>query len=268
MKPGKHLLFLALILLSLYSINDVYGQKTKDPVYYSFQQILTDTLFDSNQIVSILSLPLKHDNNYALEIVFSQSELKPTSEFAKEKEAVVAINASFFDMKKGGSVTYLEVNDSVIAHAGPLQKPDSILNGIIKLMKDSSIVIEFMKQESFYIESTEEKAAIGTGPMLLENRVKIKLPIRKSFVAKRHPRTCMCKTDKSLLLITIDGRSKSADGMSLGELQDLLLTINCIDAINLDGGGSTTMWLKDKGVVNFPSDKSGERKVANAILVK
>ncbi|MCK4879516.1 MAG: phosphodiester glycosidase family protein, partial [Bacteroidales bacterium] len=41
----------------------------------------------------------------------------------------------------------------------------------------------------------------------------------------------------------------------------------CIDAINLDGGGSTTMWTKDNGVVNRPSDKRGERPVANAILI-
>jgi exopolysaccharide biosynthesis protein len=43
---------------------------------------------------------------------------------------------------------------------------------------------------------------------------------------------------------------------------------NCITGINLDGGGSTTMWLKGMGVVNHPSDKTGERTVANALVIK
>jgi len=55
--------------------------------------------------------------------------------------------------------------------------------------------------------------------------------------------------------------------MNLLELQTFLSTKQCINAINLDGGGSTTMWLKGRGVVNTPSDIFGERKVANALLV-
>jgi len=55
--------------------------------------------------------------------------------------------------------------------------------------------------------------------------------------------------------------------MNLMETQKYLLDLGCYDAINLDGGGSTTMWIKDKGIVNFPSDKEGERLVSNAILL-
>ena len=55
--------------------------------------------------------------------------------------------------------------------------------------------------------------------------------------------------------------------MNLGEVQKYLLDFGCVDAINLDGGGSTSMWIKDKGLVNIPSDKSGERPVANALLL-
>jgi len=46
-----------------------------------------------------------------------------------------------------------------------------------------------------------------------------------------------------------------------------LLKLGCVDAINLDGGGSTTMWIHQKGIVNFPSDKTGERPVSNALLI-
>ena len=76
-------------------------------------------------------------------------------------------------------------------------------------------------------------------------------------------------------MITIDGRHRKAKGMSLIEVQDFLISLGCSDAINLDGGGSTTMWIKsdkNNAVVNCPSDNGkfdaeGERKVANAILL-
>jgi exopolysaccharide biosynthesis protein len=70
-----------------------------------------------------------------------------------------------------------------------------------------------------------------------------------------------------VIFITIDGRNKEAEGMNLFEVQNFLLNIGCVDAINLDGGGSTTMWTKEKGIINFPSDSSGERPVSNTLLI-
>jgi exopolysaccharide biosynthesis protein len=74
-------------------------------------------------------------------------------------------------------------------------------------------------------------------------------------------------TADAVLFVAIDGRTDSAAGMSLVEAQQYLLRMGCIDAINMDGGGSTTLWTEDHGVVNHPSDKTGERPVANAVLV-
>ena len=102
--------------------------------------------------------------------------------------------------------------------------------------------------------------------VLIYNSESSDLPVM-SFVHRRHPRTCVCKTEDSLLLITIDGRIEKAAGLNLYEVQKYLSGLGCTDAINLDGGGSTTLWIRDKGVVNYPSDRSGERPVANAILI-
>ena len=55
-------------------------------------------------------------------------------------------------------------------------------------------------------------------------------------------------------------------GMSLQELAEYLFSLGAVDAMNLDGGGSTTMFLDGK-VVNTPSDKEGERKIGDAIVV-
>ena len=54
--------------------------------------------------------------------------------------------------------------------------------------------------------------------------------------------------------------------MSLDEFADLMIDHGVYQGLNLDGGGSTTMVIKNK-VVNNPSDKTGERKVGNCIMV-
>jgi hypothetical protein len=89
----------------------------------------------------------------------------------------------------------------------------------------------------------------------------------KSFVETRHPRTAVAKLkDGKFLMITVDGRSESSGGIGLYDLANLLLEFGATDAMNLDGGGSTTMFLDGK-VVNHPSDKEGERKVSDALVV-
>jgi hypothetical protein len=90
----------------------------------------------------------------------------------------------------------------------------------------------------------------------------------RSFAETRHPRTAIAKlNDGKFLMITVDGRQPGVSvGMTLQELADYLFSLGAVDAMNLDGGGSTTMFLDGK-VVNTPSDKEGERKVSDAIVV-
>ena len=70
-----------------------------------------------------------------------------------------------------------------------------------------------------------------------------------------------------LLLVTVDGRQPGVSaGMTLEMLAEVLLEFGAVDAMNLDGGGSTTMVIHN-GIVNRPSDQTGERPVSDAILV-
>uniref|UniRef100_UPI0032169C57 phosphodiester glycosidase family protein n=1 Tax=uncultured Draconibacterium sp. TaxID=1573823 RepID=UPI0032169C57 len=234
-----------------------------------FVQIKTDTIFNSNQIISLLILPNKAMSSFAVEFALCSRDLKTTSSFAQNNNTVAAINGGFFNMDEGGSVTYFEKDDTVISKTRTPELKwgisDSIINGAIVLTRNHNIVVEPRKSDKLYESSKEELAVLVTGPLLLKNSEKMQFPNMK-FVKTRHPRTCLCKTDKALLLITIDGRTTEAEGMSLYEVQEFLKMIGCVDAINLDGGGSTTMWTRDKHIVNFPSGKT-ERPVANAILI-
>lgn len=113
-----------------------------------------------------------------------------------------------------------------------------ITNGVPQLIKDGKIDITWQQEK--------------TG---------------KSFVETHHPRTAVAKLkDGKFLMVTADGRSEASGGISLPDLAAYLLELGATDAMNLDGGGSTTMFLNGK-VVNKPSDKEGERKVSDAILV-
>lgn len=121
-------------------------------------------------------------------------------------------------------------------------------------------------------EWSRAHSIVGAGPQLIKSgRISIthsQEKIAANFATDRHPRTAIGKTaDGKLLMVTVDGRQpKISVGMSLYSLADLLLELNAVDAINLDGGGSTTMVVKQK-VVNKPSDQTGERPVSDAILV-
>jgi len=90
-----------------------------------------------------------------------------------------------------------------------------------------------------------------------------------SFLDVRHPRTVIGVDDHGFVwLIAIDGRQAGyAVGMDFTELQRLCDRLALRDALNLDGGGSVTMVVKDK-IVNKPSDPTGPRAVSDVILVK
>ena len=92
---------------------------------------------------------------------------------------------------------------------------------------------------------------------------------RAGFTTERHPRTVIGTADDGRIwLITVDGRRKELSlGMSFAELQGLVLRLGLVDALNLDGGGSTTMVVRG-AVVNHPSDAAGPRKVSDAIVVR
>jgi len=82
----------------------------------------------------------------------------------------------------------------------------------------------------------------------------------------RHPRTALGWNRAQLFLVVVDGRQEGLSmGMNYTELSTLMLRLGCTEAINLDGGGSSTLWLGGQ-VMNSPSD-GYERSVANSLIV-
>lgn len=88
------------------------------------------------------------------------------------------------------------------------------------------------------------------------------------FSTERHPRTALAWNDTHLFMMVCDGRCPGSVGMTFQEMADFLTgTLGATDAVNLDGGGSSTLWV-DGQVRNVPSDSCGtERAVANGVLL-
>ncbi len=146
------------------------------------------------------------------------------------------------EITRGDGNTWVRLQvylDKTGTQTGILDATEDITNGVPQLIKGGKVDITWER----------EKAS-------------------KSFVEMRHPRTAVAKLKGGkFLMITVDGRQPGVSvGMTLQELADYLFSLGATDAINLDGGGSTTMFLDGK-VVNVTSDKEGERKVSDAIVV-
>ncbi len=233
----------------------------------------TDKLFDSKQNINILEVDMQLRD---ATLVYNRTENVRTSELAQEAGAIAAVNAGFFDVAEGGSVTYIKVDGIVHEEDSVKWKANQNFNGAIIIKKDGGVEIEVADYYEHYTLKDQYDDVLFTGCLLLDEGERMPLP-DISFVNNRHPRTCIgLFSNRKILLITVDGRTEQAQGMSLHELTDFLELLGCKEAINLDGGGSTSMWIKDfeeSGIVNMPCDNrifdhEGERAVSNILIIK
>jgi exopolysaccharide biosynthesis protein len=112
-----------------------------------------------------------------------------------------------------------------------------------------------------------------SGPLVVYHHQTMSIDTTDAFNKTKHPRSLLVISKRKTYLIAIDGRNEFAGGMSMTELAKISMWLNADAALNLDGGGSTGLYVKDLGIVNHPSDNKkfdheGERKVANVILLK
>jgi exopolysaccharide biosynthesis protein len=228
-------------------------------------------LFDSRQSINVLDINLKKAP-VEIGIAHADSALIKTSQFAQEQGALAAVNGSYFDTKKGGSVVYLKKDGEEKATTVQTM-PTYRENAAIAVTASGAPAV--LRKPANGWQTTESPTALASGPLLVMDGT-AETMVQQAFNTNRHPRTAIGITkDKHLLLVTVDGRSAEAYGMTNEELAQLMLSLGCIEALNLDGGGSTTMWIEGKGengIVNYPSDNKvydhgGERAVANSVLI-
>ena len=114
------------------------------------------------------------------------------------------------------------------------------------------------------------KYILSSGPLLFKDGKPGPFGnFQKDIVVKKHPRTAIAQTEEGkILFLVVDGRNPAHSvGLTIPELVEELKNYRVVNALNLDGGGSTTFYLQGQ-VLNQPSDPLGERKVSTVFIIR
>lgn len=221
-------------------------------------------------------------NNPAIEIVsidaITPSLREKLPDLARRGRAIAAINAGFFNMETGESVGHFELDDVIHSYTRADLPPRTTM-GFTDDSPQSAVMAVVDPKGTPASHADEWKKvvhAIAGGPGLIDDgEVTIETNHegfgKVSFVEKRHPRTAMGFNSKTnrMFWVTVDGRQPEwSVGMNLIELAHLMADLGCDNAMNLDGGGSTTC-VVNGDIVNRVSGKNrAVRAVSNAWIVR
>jgi exopolysaccharide biosynthesis protein len=224
-----------------------------------------------------------------------QTTLRPVREIAEREGFDIAINASYFEIVRGS--TTRPIPEEAAERSGapatqPLQQGgyvyDIWASNVGWTMIDGKLltprrnldwpIVAFGNDGKVAMGNVEQLPAgakhiiTGNGMVLEDGHPPASF---KSNLVARHPRTVLGidKTGTKLTILTLDGRRPGVSvGMTGAELAKEMQRLGCWDAINLDGGGSTTLLIRDPQtrqlhLINHPSD-GNQRAVSDAIGIK
>lgn len=277
-KHSKWSLFILLLFIA-FPNEDAASQRIPDTAWTTqklgegiyWKSYRGNDLFDARLSINLIEMVLD-SSNVEFQISFGRDSMMKTSEFAENSNAIAAINGSFFRRDTGGPLVFLKINDEIIFEGNP-SRNHYTESGALAWSENQPIQI--IKKPSEGWNSLEYSSILSSGPLLIYESEILNFN-NDPFYQNRHPRTAVAITnDRRIYLVTIDGRSFQSYGMTIPELTHFLKELGAEFALNLDGGGSTTMWIRDiaeNGVVNYPSDNLdfdhlGERDVANVLLL-
>lgn len=130
------------------------------------------------------------------------------------------------------------------------------------------------KEPTSHFKKWKMHTAVGGGPVLVQNGLvsisnNEELKFSGKAINDQHPRTLMGYTkENQLIVMVIEGRNPGlAAGASLTQAAKLMMQLGCVEAINLDGGGSSCMLINGKETIR-PSDKGTERAVPAVFIIQ
>ncbi|MBE6071365.1 MAG: exopolysaccharide biosynthesis protein [Clostridium butyricum] len=196
-------------------------------------------------------------------------EGETTSQIAQNNNAIAAINGGAFTDSSssaqwtgnGGFPSGLIMSGEEIIHSdigGDTGKTD-----LLAFTKEGKMIVGNYNIQQ--LREMDVQEALSFTPVLISNGKKVPIGVEWGIA----PRTAIGqRLDGAVILLVIDGRSiVGSKGASLTELQEVMYKLGAYNAINLDGGKSTTMYYNGK-VINNPSNSMGERPIPSAIIVK
>lgn len=253
-------------------IPTIYSQKSALTIARGIRYItLNNGTANGPLIVDVLEIEMSDDNitvKTALAGPDGGFGLAPVSKLVSDSKAIAGINGVFYasDGTPLGLIIvdgYLKSRPLMNRTAMGITRGGNILIDNVSMDESGNLVPNWLEQGVIY--------AVGGGPRLVKggriNVTSIEERFKADIACGRAPRTAVGVThDGKLLLVSVTGRQAyHSVGVTLEELAGIMIELGAKDAMNFDGGGSSTMVVRDF-IMNTPSDGK-ERKVADAILV-
>jgi exopolysaccharide biosynthesis protein len=262
-----------------------------------------DSLDGKPNIAYYIEADLKNKNLIFDVDTTLQRRLTPDQYYEKNNKPLVVLNGTFFNFTTNQNLNVVIKNGKVVSHnikSVQRKGADSILRNIeinrsaIGINKKGDADVAWIKtdtgnkfamaaQNLYNKKDTTDtakfkkwkmKTAIGGGPIVLQNgELYITNNEEKMFEGKgindKHPRTAMGYTrDDKLIILVVQGRfANIADGATLKQEAQILKNIGCVEALNLDGGGSSCMLVNGKETIK-PSDKTGQRATPAVFMIR
>jgi len=246
--------FTLLLFLSVPLLADDWTSVANGVDYQKFSR--------DSMTVHVARVDLTNDNVRVIATPESQRRLK-VSDFAKKNKAIVAINADYFtkEFKPVGLV------------AGPCGTwkgtKDTTREGVIAVGDGRAKI--FPQKDVLEEPEAWMEAIVSGWPMIVKSCTPLtgsQLPGSDNFTRTPHPRTAVgvSKDGLTMYFVVADGRRDGVPGLTLARLARFMSDeLGVCAAMNLDGGGSSAMWIDDR-IINRPSD-GVEREVANHLAV-
>jgi exopolysaccharide biosynthesis protein len=210
-------------------------------IWKSSHTLLNDSV---PQNINVLRVNLKKRK---IAISYDPNKNTTVSKHVSGTDAIAAVNGGFFDMRNGGSVTYLKTAGRITdTDTAKKWSRNSNINGAVMIKSGARVFIDRAMPNSWYDAHIEDEDVLLTGPLMVKGRNNVLLPAT-SLTINKHPRTAIgIRNHKRVILVT------------------------------LDGGGSTTMWIRGKpfnGIVNMPCDNrkfdhEGERSTSDILVIR
>ena len=181
---------------------------------------------------------------------------EPVGAWAREIGATAGVNGNWYEPFDGPAVSDGQ------AYGGA----DHGYTAVFGFTHDGDLVADHHHKLHETVDPRIAEAVSGHPTLIHRGSATTDFGNDPTFVT-RHPRTVIgvTATVDVLILVTVDGRSSDATGMTGAETTRLMTRLGAFDAVMLDGGGSSAMWIAGKGIVNRPADPG--RAVGNQIAV-
>lgn len=232
-------------------------------------------LFGATQSISAVRCPISRSQ---VELVNTPGKnrrgSRTPSAFGKRFGARAVINGSYFNMKTMYPSTFIRDNRKDVGTT--MTDEQFRIDGIFVIRGREAAAIRTADTLALRRAMEHGHEIMAAGPMLVaDGAILGGWPTGEGFFDTRHPRSIVgTSADGYIYFIVIDGRHPGhAAGVTIPEAAEIARMFGLEDALNLDGGGSSALWVKGAGVISHPSDNKkydnqGERKIPNALIFR